>query len=75
MTKAQRGILRKRRVLEHAERIGNIRRTCRYFGVSRSTFYLWKKLPAPIRSAQSECKRVSGAGLLADRPVPGLGAL
>jgi hypothetical protein len=27
MTKAQRDILRKKRVLEHAERIGNIRRT------------------------------------------------
>ncbi len=29
MTKAQRDIPRKKRVLEHAERIGNIRRTCR----------------------------------------------
>ena len=43
MTKAQRDIQRKRRVLEHAERIGNIRRACRYFGVSRSAFYLWKQ--------------------------------
>jgi transposase InsO family protein len=43
MTKAQRDILRKKRVLEHAERIGNIRRTCRYFGVARSAFYLWKQ--------------------------------
>ncbi len=43
MTKAQRDIQRKRRVLEHAERIGNIRRTCRYFGESRSAFYLWPR--------------------------------
>ncbi len=43
MTKAQRDILRKKRVLEHAERIGNVRRTCRYFGVARSVFYLWKQ--------------------------------
>jgi transposase len=43
MTKAQRDILRKRRVLEHAERIGNVRKTCRYFGVSRSVSNLWKK--------------------------------
>ena len=43
MTKAQRDILRKKRVLEHAERIGNIRKTCRYFGVARSAFYLWKQ--------------------------------
>ena len=43
MTRAQRDILRKRRVLEHAERIGNVRKACRSFGVSRSAFYLWKK--------------------------------
>ena len=43
MTKAQRDILRKKRVLEHAERIGNIRKTCRYFGVSRLGFYRWKQ--------------------------------
>ena len=43
MTRAQRDILRKRRVLEHAERIGNVRKTCRYFGVSRSVFDLWEK--------------------------------
>ena len=43
MRKAQQDILRKKRVLEHAERIGNIRRACRYYGVSRSAFYLWKK--------------------------------
>ncbi len=43
MTKAQQDILRKKRVLEHAERIGNIRKTCRYFGVSRSGFYRWKQ--------------------------------
>ena len=42
MTRAQRDILRKRRVLEHAERIGNIRKTCSYFGVSRSVFYIWR---------------------------------
>jgi hypothetical protein len=41
MTKAQRNSLRKKRVLEHAERIGNVRQTCRYFGASRSVFYLW----------------------------------
>ena len=40
MTRARRDILRKKRVLEHAERIGNIRKACRYYGVSRSAFYL-----------------------------------
>ena len=43
MTRAQRDILRKKRVLEHAERLGNICKACRYYGVSRSAFYLWKK--------------------------------
>ena len=43
LTKAQRDIRRKRRVLERAERIGNVRKTCREFGASRSVFYLWKK--------------------------------
>ena len=26
-----------------AARIGNVRKTCRYFGVARSGFYVWKK--------------------------------
>ena len=43
MNKAQQDIRRKKRVLEHAVRIGNMRKTCHYFGVSRSAGYLWKK--------------------------------
>ena len=43
MNKAQQDIRRKTRVLEHAARIGNVRKTCRYFGVARSGFYVWKK--------------------------------
>ena len=38
MNNAQRDGLRKKRVLEHAERIGNVLKACRYFGVSRSSF-------------------------------------
>ena len=30
------------RVLEHAKKIGNIRATCLYFRIPRSTFYNWK---------------------------------
>ena len=40
MTHDQREIHRKKRILEYAERVGNINKTCRYFGVARSTFYL-----------------------------------
>ena len=42
MTPKQREIQRKRRVIEYAEKSGNIRKTCRYFGVGRSSFYLWR---------------------------------
>jgi hypothetical protein len=41
MTNDQREIHRKKRVLEYAERIGNINKACRYFGVARSSFYEW----------------------------------
>jgi hypothetical protein len=42
MTRDQREIHRKKRILECADKIGNINKTCRYFGVARSTFYLWR---------------------------------
>jgi hypothetical protein len=41
--KGQRDTFRKKRVLEHADRIGNVRKACLYFGDSKSSFYLWKK--------------------------------
>ena len=43
MTPAQRDINRKLRILQHAERPGNVSKTCRYFGISRTAFYDWKK--------------------------------
>ena len=43
MNTAQRDVLRKKRVLEHAERLGNVRKACHHYGISRSSFYLWKK--------------------------------
>ena len=42
MTHEQRDIGRKKRVIEYAEKIGNARKACRFFGVGRSTFYLWR---------------------------------
>jgi len=42
VSKAQQDIRRKTRVLEHAARTGNVRQTCRYFGMPRSLFYVWK---------------------------------
>ena len=42
MGSKEREVKRRLRVLEHAEKIGNVRMTCRYFGLARSTFYRWK---------------------------------
>ena len=42
MTNEQREIHRKKRIIEYAERTGNIHKSCRNFGVARSTFYLWR---------------------------------
>ena len=39
MNKAQRDIRRKKQVLEHAASIGNVWKSCRYYGVARSGFY------------------------------------
>jgi hypothetical protein len=36
MTHDQREIHRKKRIIEQAERIGNVKKACRYFGVARS---------------------------------------
>jgi hypothetical protein len=43
MTKAQRDIARKIRVLQHAQEAKNISKTCHYFGISRQCFYDWQK--------------------------------
>ena len=42
MTNEERDIQRKLGVLKHAEKIGNARKACRYFGVGRSSFYRWR---------------------------------
>ncbi len=60
MTKAQWDIHRKTRVLEHAVRIGNMRKTCRDFGVSRSAVSLWKQAD----------EQHGEAGLVNNRPCP-----
>lgn len=43
MTQAQHDIARKLRVLNYAKQIGNVSQACRYFGISRETFYKWKR--------------------------------
>ena len=43
MDKIQKEIMRKRRVLDDAEKTRNINKTCRYFGAARPTLYLWRQ--------------------------------
>ena len=60
MSVPKKEIKRKLRILKHAEYSGNIAKTCRYFGVARSVFYLW-------RDAYRE---LGEAGLKRKRPIP-----
>jgi transposase len=60
MTKEDRDIQGKLKVLRHAEKTGHVARTCRYFGVGRSSFYRWK-----IAYEQN-----GEAGLVNAKPIP-----
>ena len=42
MSKDRREIARKLRILKHAEKTGHVSKTCRYFGIGRSSFYRWR---------------------------------
>jgi len=41
--KAKNDINRKLKILRHAKTTGNVSKTCRYFGISRESFYTWKR--------------------------------
>ena len=58
--RAEHDISRKLKVLNHAKEIGNIAKTCRYFGICRETFYTWK------RAYESRGEK----GLIDSRPCP-----
>jgi len=58
--KAQQDIARKLKVLNHAKEIGNIAKTCRYFGICRESFYKWRR----AYESQGE------SGLIDSRPCP-----
>ena len=59
MSKAQQDIRRKQQVLEYAQRVGNVRKACRYFGIGRSGFYRWRRA----------FERDGEVGLVNKRPV------
>lgn len=60
MTKAQRDIKRKLRVLNYAQEIHNISKAGRYFGISRQTYYEWKQAYA----------HYGEIGLISSKPCP-----
>ncbi len=43
MNKDQREKQRKLRILKHADETGHVAKTCRYFGVGRTSFYRWRE--------------------------------
>lgn len=59
-TKAEREIAHKLKVFEHAKQCGNVSFTCRYFGISRDTFYRWMQ----------NYKKKGEKGLINSKPCP-----
>ena len=43
MNNEQREIQRKLRILRYAEETGHVAKTCRYFGIGRTSFYRWRQ--------------------------------
>jgi transposase InsO family protein len=60
MSKDRREIARKRRILKHAEATRQVAKTCRYFGVGRSSFYRWR----------AAYRKYGDAGLMNRPPIP-----
>jgi len=57
---AKRDILRKLKVLKYVEERGNVSKACRYFGISRESYYKWKK----------RYKEQGEEGLINSKPCP-----
>src|SRR5262245_2432553 len=60
MKHTERDVQRKLRILRHAEQIGDVCKTCRYFDIARGSFYRWK----------AALQRDGEAGLANRKPVP-----
>lgn len=58
--KATSDIRRKLKVLSYAEEVGNVSKACRHFGISRETFYQWKRSYAAL----------GDNGLINQKPCP-----
>ena len=60
MTTDEREVNRKLRILNHANQSGNIAKTCRYFGIPRSLFYVWR----------NTYRELGDEGLKRKKPIP-----
>lgn len=58
--KEKRDVNRKLKILNHAKLHGNIRKTCRYYGISKSSFYKWR----------SNYRKDGENGLINKKPCP-----
>ena len=58
--KEEQEIRKKLKVLAYAEELGNVSKTCRYWGISRDTFYRWKR----------DYKALGKIGLINSKPCP-----
>ena len=58
--KARQDIKRKLRILNHAKKSGDIAKTCRYFGISRTSFFEWRK----------RYEKFGEKGLIIKKPCP-----
>ena len=58
--KEKRDIKRKLDVFNYAKKIGNIKKACRYYGISRSVYYVWVK----------RYRHHGEAGLINKKPCP-----
>jgi transposase-like protein len=43
VTQSEREVRRRLAVLAHAQTTGNVSKTCRFYAISRDTFYEWKR--------------------------------
>ncbi len=52
-----REVRRKKRILSHAIESGNVAKTCRYFGIPRSSFYRWRNVYQEHGEDGLRCKK------------------
>lgn len=72
MTPCQREIRRRLCVLAHAQTTRNVSKTCRFYGISRDTFYAWRKAHRAGGEAALEPRKRGPKGPLPHQYTPEL---